>query len=50
MGGIDPRDTVVGFDIGVKGRVEPRVLPTNIVCIDAPRFAEVARDRPQSDC
>jgi uncharacterized repeat protein (TIGR01451 family) len=41
VGGIDPRDTVVGFDIGVKGRVEPRVLPTNIVCIYAPRFAEV---------
>ena len=41
VGGIDPRDTVVGFDIGVKGRVEPRVLPTNVVCIYAPRFAEV---------
>ena len=41
VGGIDPRDTVVGFDIGIKGRVEPRVLPTNIVCIYAPRFAEV---------
>jgi uncharacterized repeat protein (TIGR01451 family) len=41
VGGIDPRDTVVGFNIGIKGRVEPRVLPTNIVCIYAPRFAEV---------
>jgi uncharacterized repeat protein (TIGR01451 family) len=41
VGGIDPRDTVVGFDIGVKGRPEPRVLPTNVVCIYAPRFAEV---------
>jgi uncharacterized repeat protein (TIGR01451 family) len=41
VGGIDPRDTVVGFDIGLKGRTEPRVLPTNIVCIYAPRFAEV---------
>ena len=30
-----------GFDIGIKGRIEPRVLPTNIVCIYAPRFAEV---------
>jgi uncharacterized repeat protein (TIGR01451 family) len=41
VGGIDPRDTVVGFDIGLKGRIEPRVLPTNVVCIYAPRFAEV---------
>ena len=41
VGGIDPRDTVVGFDIGIKGRIEPRVLPTNIVCIYAPRFAEI---------
>jgi uncharacterized repeat protein (TIGR01451 family) len=41
VGGIDPRDTVVGFDIGVKGRTEPRVLPTNVVCIYAPRFAEI---------
>jgi uncharacterized repeat protein (TIGR01451 family) len=41
VGGVDPRDTVVGFDIGIKGRVEPRVLPTNVVCIYAPRFAEV---------
>ncbi len=41
VGGIDPRDTVVGFDIGLKGRIEPRILPTNVVCIYAPRFAEV---------
>jgi uncharacterized repeat protein (TIGR01451 family) len=41
IGGIDPRDTVVGFDIGVKGRIQPKVLPTNVVCIYAPRFAEV---------
>jgi uncharacterized repeat protein (TIGR01451 family) len=41
VGGIDPRDTVLGFDIGVKGRVEPRILPTNVVCIYAPRFAEI---------
>ncbi len=41
VGGIDPRDTVVGFDIGVKGRTQARVLPTNVVCIYAPRFAEV---------
>jgi uncharacterized repeat protein (TIGR01451 family) len=41
VGGVDPRDTVVAFDIGKKGRVEPRVLPTNVVCIYAPRFAEV---------
>ncbi len=41
VGGIDPRDTVVAFDIGKKGRIEPRVLPTNVVCIYAPRFAEV---------
>jgi uncharacterized repeat protein (TIGR01451 family) len=41
VGGIEPRDTVVGFDIGIKGRTQPRVLPTNVVCIYAPRFAEV---------
>ncbi len=41
VGGIEPRDTVVGFDIGKSGRVEPRVLPTNVVCIFAPRFAEI---------
>jgi uncharacterized repeat protein (TIGR01451 family) len=39
--GIDPRDAVVQFDIGVKGRSEARILPTNVVCVYAPRFAEV---------
>ena len=41
VGGVDPRDAVVRFDIGVKGATQPRVLPTNVVCIYAPRFAEV---------
>ncbi len=41
MGGIDPRDAVVRFDIGLGDRVKPRVLPTNVVCVYAPRFAEV---------
>jgi uncharacterized repeat protein (TIGR01451 family) len=35
--GIDPRDAVVRFDDGRR----PRALPTNVVCIYAPRFAEV---------
>jgi uncharacterized repeat protein (TIGR01451 family) len=39
--GIDPRDAVVRFDIGLGERVKPRVLPTNVVCVYAPRFAEV---------
>jgi uncharacterized repeat protein (TIGR01451 family) len=38
---VDPRDTVVGFDIGLSGLARPRILPTNIVCVYAPRFAEV---------
>jgi uncharacterized repeat protein (TIGR01451 family) len=41
VGGVDPRDTVVGFDIGLSGLARPRILPTNIVCVYAPRFAEV---------
>ena len=35
--GIDPRDAVLQFSDGRR----PRVLPTNLVCIYAPRFAEV---------
>jgi uncharacterized repeat protein (TIGR01451 family) len=35
--GIDPRDAVLKFDDGRR----PRVLPTNTVCVYAPRFAEV---------
>jgi uncharacterized repeat protein (TIGR01451 family) len=35
--GINPRDAVVRFDDGRR----PRALPTNMVCIYAPRFAEV---------
>ena len=35
--GIDPRDAVIKFDDGRR----PRVLPTNVVCVYAPRFAEV---------
>lgn len=41
IGGVDPRDAVVRFDIGVHGQSKPRVLPTNVVCVYAPRFAEV---------
>ena len=29
------------FDVGLGDRVKPRVLPTNRVCVYAPRFAEV---------
>ena len=39
--GIEPRDAVVRFDIGIKGESQARVLPTNVVCVYAPRFAEV---------
>ena len=35
--GIDPRDAVIQFNDGRR----PRVLPTNMVCLYAPRFAEV---------
>ncbi len=41
LGGVEPRDAVVRFDIGLGDRVKPRILPTNVVCIYAPRFAEV---------
>ncbi len=41
ISGIDPRDAVVRFDIGVKGESQARILPTNVVCVYAPRFAEV---------
>jgi uncharacterized repeat protein (TIGR01451 family) len=39
--GIDPRDAVMKFDIGLADRTKHRVLPTNRVCVYAPRFAEV---------
>jgi len=39
--GIDPRDAVMRFDVGLGDRRAPRVLPTNRVCVYAPRFAEV---------
>jgi uncharacterized repeat protein (TIGR01451 family) len=35
--GIDPRDAVIQFNDGRR----PRALPTNVVCVYAPRFAEV---------
>jgi uncharacterized repeat protein (TIGR01451 family) len=41
ISGIEPRDAVVRFDIGIKGIAHSRVLPTNVVCVYAPRFAEV---------
>jgi uncharacterized repeat protein (TIGR01451 family) len=39
--GIDPCDAVMKFDVGLGDRLKPRVLPTNRVCVYAPRFAEV---------
>ena len=39
--GIDPRDAVMRFDVGLADRSQHRVLPTNRVCVYAPRFAEV---------
>jgi len=39
--GVDPRDAVVRFDVGIDSYPDPKVLPTNRVCIYAPRFAEV---------
>ena len=39
--GVDPRDAVMRFDIGLEDRRQPRVLPTNRVCVYAPRFAEI---------
>jgi uncharacterized repeat protein (TIGR01451 family) len=41
VSGVDPRDAIVGFDIGLREGSRPRVLPTNVVCVYAPRFAEV---------
>jgi uncharacterized repeat protein (TIGR01451 family) len=41
LGGVEPRDAVVRFDIGLGDRITPRILPTNVVCVYAPRFAEV---------
>lgn len=41
LGGIDPRDAVIRFHAD-RSRL-PRVLPTNVVCIYAPRFAAVRR-------
>ncbi len=35
--GIDPRDSLVNFE--ADGR--PRVLPTNVICVYAPRFASI---------
>jgi uncharacterized repeat protein (TIGR01451 family) len=41
LGGVEPRDAAVRFDIGLGAQVQSRALPTNVVCIYAPRFAEV---------
>jgi uncharacterized repeat protein (TIGR01451 family) len=41
ISGIEPRDAVVRFDIGLGNVTKARVLPTNVVCVYAPRFAEV---------
>lgn len=35
--GVDPRDSLVNFE--ADGR--PRILPTNVICVYAPRFASV---------
>jgi uncharacterized repeat protein (TIGR01451 family) len=40
-GGVDPRDAVVQFNIGWKNATRTLILPTNVVCVYAPRFAEV---------
>ncbi len=37
MIGVDPRDSIVNFE--ADGR--PRILPTNVICVYAPRFATV---------
>ena len=37
LAGLDPRDAVIKFDDGRRARA----LPTNVVCVYAPRFAEV---------
>jgi uncharacterized repeat protein (TIGR01451 family) len=39
--GVDPRDALIRFDIGLNDLRQHRVLPTNRVCVYAPRFAEV---------
>jgi uncharacterized repeat protein (TIGR01451 family) len=39
--GVDPRDAIVQFTIGLKNASLTRILPTNVVCVYAPRFAEV---------
>ncbi len=39
--GVEPRDALVRFDVGVDAYPDPKILPTNRVCIYAPRFAEV---------
>ncbi|WP_165065175.1 DUF11 domain-containing protein [Paludisphaera rhizosphaerae] len=39
--GVDPRDAVVRFDVGLDAYADPKILPTNRVCIYAPRFAEI---------
>jgi uncharacterized repeat protein (TIGR01451 family) len=41
VSGVDPRDAIVRFEIGLRGIPEARILPTNVVCVYAPRFAEV---------
>jgi uncharacterized repeat protein (TIGR01451 family) len=41
ISGVDPRDAVLRFDVGIGGARQSRILPTNIVCIYAPRFAEI---------
>jgi uncharacterized repeat protein (TIGR01451 family) len=41
ISGVEPRDAVVRFDITLRDQIVTRILPTNVVCIYAPRFAEV---------
>ncbi len=40
-GGVDPRNAVVQFNIGWRNATRTLILPTNVVCVYAPRFAEV---------
>jgi uncharacterized repeat protein (TIGR01451 family) len=41
ISGVDPRDAIMRFEVGIAGASRARILPTNVVCVYAPRFAEV---------
>ena len=46
--GIDPRDAVMRFDVGRDDRRQPRVLPTNRVCVYAPGSPRSASARART--